>query len=176
MSAAISQQLDQIIPRNLDTNGTLRGVYVAHFLLVTITLFGNFGGATTAYAFYNALFLLSLLWAMNTTDNEFALTKALFVNVAAIVFDIVVLSGYESSWFPLVTGIINLLFRLISSAMLWRIRNDRGRQATDFNHANYQDPTPGFGGPADYSYDMPPPATAGAGSGARVHDTKPIHP
>lgn len=56
--SGIAQQLDQIIPRNLDSAGTLRGVYVAHFILVTITLFGDFGSASTAFAFYNAFFLV----------------------------------------------------------------------------------------------------------------------
>jgi len=89
----MSSQLSNL---NLDDSFVLKVIFGGHFALVTFTLFGSSTAAVSA--FYNAFFLLFVLWSHWETaeKSEFPLFYAFVVNAQSILFDIIVISsGYN---------------------------------------------------------------------------------
>ncbi|CDW57172.1 type 1 angiotensin II receptor associated [Trichuris trichiura] len=113
----------------------LKGILIAHFVLVSLTLTGYW--VPLSYLFVNSVFLASLFWAqsLNDGDSIAALMLPLQFQAFCFLMDIIIMgTRYSRSYnymaidqFSLAMAIINLLLRPASSFLLYYIRQQRYR-------------------------------------------------
>ncbi|XP_065335766.1 type-1 angiotensin II receptor-associated protein isoform X1 [Cloeon dipterum] len=119
-----------MIPQSSASN-SLKVTFLVHFLLIAWGVQGAW--SPDSYLFYNAFFLITLLWSMHSPDSEDPVQMGLCVNLICIVLDIIVISVYYPSFISLMgserfsvgMAIINLLLRPVSCFGLYRGLQDR---------------------------------------------------
>lgn len=158
---------------SLDSAAVLKGIIVSHFVLTSFTLLG-FGND---YLFYNSAYILLLFWSHRVRTEFEPIFFSLGVNGFGILMDVLVFATkYHSGLggvvtFALVTGILNLLLRFISTVFLLRIYNERRQM----QYQTWNDPSAvTASGPRVPGYEDFPGTATGAHDGA--NDTKPLPP
>ena len=83
---------------------------------------------------YNTLFLLSIFWSLHCPDSDDAIFMSSSINVISILFDAIVIGIHygsaSSTSFSTFMVIVNLLLRPITSLILLRFYNERGRMSS----------------------------------------------
>ena len=111
-------------------NKTLKAIFIVHFILITWGIQGFW--SPDSYLFYNALFMLALLWGIHSKESDDPLQIAVIINVLSILFDVIVLAAYfpasfrSSERFSVAMTILNLVIRPVTSVILCRVASERG--------------------------------------------------
>ncbi|XP_034239165.1 uncharacterized protein LOC117644083 [Thrips palmi] len=111
-------------------NKHLKGVFLVHFVLITWGIQGYW--SPDSFLFYNALFILSILWSIHNKESDEPLQISVIINVISILFDVIVLATYfprsfsSSERFSVAMTILNLVIRPVTSVVLWRLASERG--------------------------------------------------
>eukprot|EP00090_Calanus_glacialis_P037557 TRINITY_DN6479_c0_g1_i1.p1 TRINITY_DN6479_c0_g1~~TRINITY_DN6479_c0_g1_i1.p1 ORF type:complete len:196 (-),score=49.39 TRINITY_DN6479_c0_g1_i1:161-748(-) len=132
----------------------LKLVFFAHFVLISWATLGNW--ALNAYLVHNILLLTCLVWSIAIPESEEPIFLSLGINLVSVLFDIIILSIYyprydlsglsknKTAEFSAVIAIFNLLFRFVSSHILYTEWGDRGgmlsmqTKARPVNHSTTQ--------------------------------------
>lgn len=107
----------------------LKIIFAIHLVLVTWSIQGYW--CPKSPLFYNALFFICLMWAIQNVESDEPIQLALCVNFLSIFLDVVTLSIYfptsfGSEKFSAALMIINMFARCISNVYLLRIGQARG--------------------------------------------------
>lgn len=129
----------------------LKVVFFVHLLLSTWAMQGSW--LPQSYLYYNVVFLITLLWALHHKDSDEPVFMALIINIISIILDVVVIavfcrydpSSYEQ--FTIAFSILNLIFRLVSSLILFRTMNERSGTYSSFGVPNFSSYFGGNSGP-----------------------------
>lgn len=79
---------------------------------------------------YNTLFLLTIFWSLHCPDSDDAIFMSSALNVLSILLDAIIIGiyyGVSTNAFSTFMLIVNLLLRPITSLILLRFYNERGR-------------------------------------------------
>jgi len=118
----------------------LKLVFFVHLFLTSWALHG--GWLPLTYAYYNIFFPIILLWSIHHKESEEPVFMAMVLDAMSVLMDIIVLSvsypSYTSSYqqFTMAIAIFNLILRLVSSLILFRVMNERGGEYNNFNVPN----------------------------------------
>ncbi|GLH07548.1 Protein of unknown function [Gryllus bimaculatus] len=109
-------------------NAPIKVIFAIHFFLCCWGVQGTW--SPNSYFFYNLLFFLTLMWAIQCKDSVEPVEMALFIGVASIILDIIVITvcfPYDrtSNRFSVGMAILNLLIRPVTSMLLYRVHADR---------------------------------------------------
>jgi len=111
----------------------LKLVFFVHFVLISWATLGNW--ALNAYLVHNILLLTCLVWSIAIPHGEDPIFLSLGINLVSIIFDIIILAIFypssssglgKTAEFSAVVAIFNLLFRFVSSHILYTEWEDRG--------------------------------------------------
>lgn len=111
-------------------NISLKGVFTIHLVLTSLAL-RSVWLHTSAYFFYNVIFLFTLLWSIHIKDSEEPVHMAIHVNVVAIFLDLFfIITGLGLAFslgdgFSFIVCLAQFGFRFLSVYMLWRVSMDR---------------------------------------------------
>jgi len=144
------------------SDAPLKSIFFTHFILTIWAMQGLW--LPISYFYYNLVFMCILLWGIHLKDSEEPIQLAMIVNVVSVLLDIIsvfIFAGHVKTSleiFGLLSFLVNLVARVVTSIGLYRIQTER---SGGYNHY-------GVPGLPDYlgrrgPYDIvPPPATAHA--------------
>lgn len=110
-------------------NARLKLIFYVHFSLIVLALVGSWG--SSAYLFYNLLFMITLLWSLFDNNAAESVQHAILINGISLVFDIILLAtgfphdGRSGDRFSAAMAILNLVVRPFSTILLHRILQER---------------------------------------------------
>jgi len=119
---------------------SLKLVFLAHFILISWSTLGDW--AHNAYLVHNVMLLTCLVWSLAMPDSEEPILLSLAINIVSVLLDIIILSIYyprydmtgltksKTAEFSAVIAIFNLLFRFVSSHLMYTEWSDRGGLVT----------------------------------------------
>jgi len=116
---------------------SLHVLFLIHFLLIHWSHLGGWAGLSLLYQ--DLFLLLCLLWAVHDRRSLHPIFLAMILNVLSVILDIVVLSvwfppkydypgkntAYTTNRFAAVMAVFNLIFRAISTAVLFKVSKAR---------------------------------------------------
>lgn len=117
-----------MVDLNTIPNAPIKIIFVIHFFLSIWGVQGSW--SPDSYFFYNLLFFITLMWAIQCKDSVEPVEMALFIGVSSIILDIIVITvcfpyDHSSSRFSVGMAILNLLVRPVTSMLLYRVYADR---------------------------------------------------
>ncbi|XP_076365266.1 type-1 angiotensin II receptor-associated protein-like isoform X2 [Tachypleus tridentatus] len=155
------------------------GVFFIHFILSLWALQSPW--LPYSYLYYNLIFVGCLLWSLQWKDSDEPVFMALVIDAISILLDVATISLYYKNThnytllgikFSAGMCILNLILRVVSVFILFRVFQQRGGRYNDLDILGVPSGSRGIYDNIDYSGQQSVPKTA-VDTGSPVHENSP---